>query len=75
MKKENKKQALREMKALSLSLYEFYLAQASEKITEMNSYHENGHDNSGGHPDYHCNQHDNTPSRMMRLVLTKDVTN
>lgn len=48
MKKENKKQALREMKALSLSLYEFYLAQASEKITEMNSYHENGHDNSGG---------------------------
>ena len=72
MKKENKKQALREMKALSLSLYELYLAQASEKI---NSYHENGHDNSGGHPDYHCNQHDNTPSRMMRLVLTKDVTN
>ena len=57
MKKENKKQALREMKALSLSLYELYLAQASEKITEMNSYHENGHDNSGGHPDYHCNQH------------------
>ena len=37
MKKENKKQALREMKALSLSLYELYLAQASEKITEMNS--------------------------------------
>lgn len=35
------------MKALSLSLYELYLAQASEKITEMNSYHENGHDNSG----------------------------
>lgn len=32
MKKENKIQALREMKALSLSLYELYLSQAGQKL-------------------------------------------
>ena len=59
------------MKTSLLSLYDLYLEQAGQKNIEMNSYHENGHDNSGGHPNFHCNQHDNTPSRMMRLVLTK----
>lgn len=37
MKKENKIQVLKEMKTLSLSLYELYLAQAGQKNTEMNS--------------------------------------
>ncbi len=27
----------------------------------MISFHDNGHDNSGGHPDYHNDSHDNTP--------------
>lgn len=75
MKKEKKIQELKEMKTSLLSLYDLYLKQAGQKNIEMNSYHENGHDNSGGHPNFHCNQHDNTPSRMMRLVLTKNGTN
>ncbi len=75
MKKENNTQTLKKIKALSLSLYELYLKQSGQEIFDMSSCHENNHDNSGGHPDYHCNQHDNTPDRMKRLILIKNVTN
>ena len=37
-------------------------------------FHDNGHDNSGGHPDYHNDSHDNTPG-MRQLVLTRHETN
>lgn len=44
-----------------LTLYRKYLIQShQDKLCVNTGYHENGHDNSGGHPDYHNNSHDNT---------------
>lgn len=33
------------------------------------------HDDSGGHPDYHCDQHDNTPSRMVKRPISPIIKN
>lgn len=55
---------LNETKIIAISLYDIYLAQAGQCYNNLDSYHENEHDNSGGHPDYHDNSHDNTPGRM-----------
>lgn len=41
-----------------LKLYKEYLMQANQKIDDKNMYCCR-HDNSGGHPNYHCNTHDN----------------
>lgn len=50
-----------------LELYKKYLIQANqEKLCISNGYHDNGHDNSGGHPNYHNDTHDNTP-RFTRI--------
>lgn len=51
------------------------MAQANQNQLGMNCYHENGHDNSGSHPDYHSDSHDNTPGRMMIHTLVKNGTN
>lgn len=56
-----------------LKLYRIYLLQSSERDICVNLYHDNGHDNSYGHPDYHNDSHDNTPS-MRILVLEKNET-
>lgn len=75
MKKEKKIQIIEKNKLLLLSLYETYLEQSGQKDIEITNSHENDHDNSGGHPDFHCNQHDNTPGKMKGLILTKNVSN
>lgn len=43
-------------------LYETYINQGSNLLISSKGYHENEHDNSGGHPDFHNDSHDNTPS-------------
>lgn len=48
-------------------LYQIYLNQSG-----MNNNINCMHDDSGGHPDYHCDQHDNTPSRMVKRPIIKN---
>lgn len=48
-----------------LKYYKKYLAQGKQKLVTGGSYIGAFHDDSGGHPDYHCDQHDNTPSRIV----------
>lgn len=55
-----------------LQLYKIYLMQANQEIDDKNAYCCK-HDDSGGHPDYHCDTHDNTPSKRLRLI--NNVTN
>lgn len=50
-----------------LSLYKFYLMQANQEMDNSNIYCCR-HDDSGGHPDYHCDTHDNIPTRGPILV-------
>lgn len=57
-----------------LELLKIYLLQSSKGYQNEKNFHDNGHDNSGGHPDYHNDSHDNTP-RMRQLVLTRHATN
>lgn len=57
-----------------LELLKIYLLQSSKRYQNEKGFHDNGHDNSGGHPDYHNDSHDNTPG-MRQLVLTKHATN
>lgn len=59
-----KKQEKFNMKEL-LKYYKKYLAQGKQKLVTGGSYIGAFHDDSGGHPDYHCDQHDNTPSRIV----------
>lgn len=58
----------------TLELLELYLLQSSIECSDIIGVHENGHDNSGGHPDYHNNSHDNTPGAR-QMVLKKRETN
>ena len=55
-------------------IYLKYLSQSSNKSLGLVGSHENGHDNSGGHPNYHNDSHDNTPGAQNRL-LKKRATN
>ena len=48
-----------------LKYYKKYLAQGKQKLVTSGSYIGAFHDDSGGHPNYHCDQHDNTPSRIV----------
>lgn len=66
---------LNETKVISISLYDIYLAQAGQYHSNIDNYHENEHDNSGGHPDYHDNSHDNTPGRMKVKKIVKNGSN
>lgn len=45
----------KDVEALLLEYYSL-----SRKIAN-GGLHDDGHDDSGGHPDYHCDQHDNSP--------------
>lgn len=45
-------------KKVLLELYKIYLVQANQQIDSKNVCCCK-HDNSGGHPNYHCNTHDN----------------
>lgn len=54
-------------------IYKEYLSQSSIGFLDEISVHENGHDNSGGHPDYHNDSHDNTPG-VRQMVLKKRAT-
>lgn len=51
---------LKNLKIAMKGLYEEYLIQSGS-----NNCKNCIHDDSGGHPDYHCDQHDNTPVRTM----------
>lgn len=62
-------------KAKLTLLYKYYLKQAGQNYEYLKAYHENEHDNSGGHPDYHNNTHDNTPGKMMMKRKVKNVSN
>ena len=75
MKNLKKVESLKNMKFAVIKLYKIYMAQANQNKLGMNCYHENGHDNSGSHPDYHSDSHDNTPGRMMIHTLVKNGTN
>lgn len=75
MKNAKNVETLKNMKIAAIRLYEIYMAQSNQNEMKMNCYHENGHDNSGAHPDYHNNSHDNTPGRMMTRTLVKNATN
>lgn len=44
-----------------LKYYKKYLAQGKQKLVTSGSYIDPFHDDSGGYPNYHCDQHDNTP--------------
>ena len=70
-----KEKEVKETKNMAFTLYERYLAQAGQNKSYLESYHENEHDNSGGHPDYHNNSHDNTPGKMRIKKLIKNETN
>ena len=50
------------------------MLQSSKRYQNKKDFHDNEHDNSGGHPDYHNDSHDNTPG-MRQLVLTRHETN
>lgn len=54
-------------------IYKKYLSQSSTECLDEINAHENGHDNSGGHPDYHNDSHDNTPG-VRQMVLKKRAT-
>lgn len=68
-----KKMQLVNMKDL-IELYAIYTKQSNQENYSVTEYHENSHDNSGGHPNYHNNSHDNMPS-MMRMKLVKAKSN
>lgn len=57
-----------------LELLKIYQLQSSIGFSDVMGVHENEHDNSGGHPDYHNNSHDNTPGSHQK-VLKKRATN
>lgn len=48
-------------------LYKIYLNQSG-----TNNMINCMHDDSGGHPDYHCDQHDNTPRQMIKRPIIKN---
>lgn len=75
MKNAIKIEELENTKIVAIKLYEVYMAQSNQNELGANCYHENGHDNSGSHPDYHNDSHDNTPGRMMIRTLVKNGTN
>ena len=75
MKNANKIETLENMKTIAIKLYEIYMEQSNQNKIETECFHENEHDNSGGHPDFHNNSHDNTPDRMMTRILIKNATN
>ncbi len=52
-----------------LKYYKKYLAQGKQKLVTSGSYIDPFHDDSGGYPNYHCDQHDNTPPS--RIVVKK----
>ena len=58
----------------TLELLELYRLQSSIGYSDGASFHENEHDDSGGHPDYHNDSHDNTPG-VRQMVLKKRATN
>ena len=58
----------------ALNLFKIYLSQSYMRKPNQVNYHDNGHDNSGGHADYHNDSHDNTPGRY-RLKLVKNERN
>lgn len=49
------------IKQIVKNSYKEYLSQSSINNTDGIYLHENEHDNSGGHPNYHNDTHDNTP--------------
>ena len=57
----------------TLALLKLYQSQSSIEFSDIMGVHENGHDNSGGHPDYHNDSHDNTPG-VHQMVLKKRAT-
>lgn len=73
--KNKKIKYLKKMKSSVNDLYKVYLAQANQKIKANDLYHENSHDNSGGHPNYHNNSHDNSSGKIMVYTLRKNDTN
>lgn len=73
--KNKKIKYLKKMKSSVNDLYKVYLAQANQKINASDLYHENSHDNSGGHPNYHNNSHDNSSGKIMVYTLRKNDTN
>ena len=54
-------------------IYKEYWSQSSIGFSDVMGIHENEHDNSGGHPDYHNDSHDNT-SGARQMVLKKRAT-
>ena len=54
----------------TLELLKLYQSQSSIGFSDLMGVHENEHDNSGGHPDYHNDSHDNTPG-VHQMVLKK----
>lgn len=58
----------------TLELFKIYLNQTFKKNENQRSIHDDGHDNSGGHPDYHNDSHDNVTSEL-RINLVKHETN
>ncbi len=68
-------ETLKKMKKVVEELYNTYLKQSNCCFSNSND-NNCWHDDSGGHPDYHCNQHDNTPVRIMvKCPNVKNVTN
>ena len=53
-------------------IYKEYLSQASTEYLDEISVHENGHDNSGGHPNYHNDSHDNMPELYRTIPKNVD---
>ncbi len=58
---------IEKMDLQSLKLLKVYLSQSSTKNEFLGFGHDNGHDNSGGHPDYHNDSHDNTPGMKFNV--------
>lgn len=70
MKNSAKIDVLKNLKHTAQKLYLEYLAQSG-----LNNCLNCMHDDSGGDPDYHCDQHENIPRRMMvKQPITKNAT-
>ena len=75
MKKHEKIKQLENYKLKIIEMSNVYLSQAGQTNLNNNGFFKCIHDDSGGHPDYHCDQHDNTPGRALKRSLIKNVTN
>ncbi len=56
----------------TLELFKIYLNQTFKKNENQRSIHDDGHDNSGGHPDYHNDSHDNITGIINGIMFHDD---